>query len=463
MSNRVPPSTVSTEMSTESTPAANQSENLSDSLAALLQKSRQSFYTMATLTTAQKNRLLDAFATIVDNNADFLLAENKKDLAQAEQDGLTNTLAQRLKLDKGKIAQLVQGIRDLMALPDPAGQILSATQLDDGLVLEKQTVPLGVIGIIFESRPDVIPQILSLILKSGNAVVFKGGKEATHSIAAFMQLVQQLNDAHPELPSHWATMLDTREAIRGILNYPEYVDLIIPRGSNQLVQSIMAATKIPVLGHADGVCHLYAHASANVEQAVSIAIDAKTQYPAACNALETLLVDETIVDTFLPRFLSAASQAGIQLKGCEQTCAFAERVSHPALPLADEADWSTEYGDLTLSLRIVAGLEEAIAHINRYGSHHTDAIVAQEPAALERFFNAVDSACVFANASTRFADGFRFGLGAEIGISTAKTHARGPVGLEGLVIYKYKLRGQGHIVADYVGEHAKSFQHRLLK
>lgn len=428
-----------------------------NSLEESLKNSKNAFLVMATLSTAQKNEALAQFATIIENSADFLLTENRKDIEQAEKDGLTASLYQRLKLDEGKIRQLVQGIRDLINLPDPAGRVLSATKLDDGLILEKQTVPLGVIGIIFESRPDVIPQILSLILKSGNAVVLKGGREAVHSNNAFMKLVGELNQRSNFLPENWATLLDSREAVREMLNYPQYVDLVIPRGSNELVQSIMAATKIPVLGHADGVCHLYAHASADQAQAVKIAVDAKIQYPAACNALETLLVDEAISVEFLPLFYEAAQKAGITLKGCEKTKAVL-----PSVEPATEADWRAEYGDLTLAVKVVSGLEAAIEHINRYGSHHTDAIAAKDPATLERFMNAVDSACVFANASTRFADGFRFGLGAEIGISTAKTHARGPVGLEGLVIYKYKLRGEGQIVADYAGANAKPFLHEPL-
>lgn len=428
-----------------------------NSLEETLKQSKNAFLAMATLSTAQKNEALAQFANIIEQNAAFLLVENKKDIDQAEKEGLTSNLYQRLKLDESKIAQLVQGIRDLIKLPDPAGRVLSATKLDEGLILEKQTVPLGVIGIIFESRPDVIPQILSLILKSGNAVVLKGGREAILSNAAFMTLVEKLNQQCDFLPAGWATLLDSREAVREMLNYPQYVDLVIPRGSNELVQSIMAATKIPVLGHADGVCHLYVHSSADLAQASQIAIDAKIQYPAACNALETLLVDEAVAAEFLTKFEQAAQVAGITLKGCSQTLAIL-----PNVESATDVDWRTEYGDLTLSVKVVPNSEAAIAHINQYGSHHTDAIAAKDPVTLERFMNAVDSACVFANASTRFADGFRFGLGAEIGISTAKTHARGPVGLEGLVIYKYKLRGEGQIVADYAGANAKPFLHEAV-
>jgi glutamate-5-semialdehyde dehydrogenase len=417
-----------------------------------LQRAKNAFYTMATLTTEQKNEALEAFAAIIERHADLLLAENAKDLTLAGQEQIAASLHQRLKLDAGKIKQLVQGIRDLVKLPDPAGQILACTRLDDGLVLEKQTVPLGVIGIIFESRPDVIPQILSLILKSGNAVVLKGGREAVQSNAAFMSLVSQLNQRCPWLPADWATLLDSREAVQAMLNYPQYVDLIIPRGSNQLVQSIMASTSIPVLGHADGVCHMYIHADADVASSVKLALDAKGQYPAACNALETLLVNTAIAEAFLPKLAEKASLANFTLKGCMRTQSILKDIQAVG-------DWHTEYGDLTLAIKIVDSPEHAIEHINHYGSHHTDSIVAKDAAVIEHFLNAVDSACVFANASTRFADGFRFGLGAEIGISTAKTHARGPVGLEGLVIYKYKLRGGGQIVADYVGEHARPFLH----
>lgn len=423
-------------------------------LDALLRGSREASYVMAGLSTVQKNAMLETFARLLEESVDALLDANRRDLDQAECDGLSSALRQRLRLDGGKLVQLAQGVRDVMRLPDPVGQVLSATRLDDELILEKRTVPLGVIGIIFESRPDVLPQVLSLILKSGNAVVFKGGSEARHSIAAFMDVVARLNRECSDLPPHWATMLDTREAIRAILNYPQYVDLIIPRGSNQLVQSVMEATRIPVLGHADGVCHLYVHASADLEKAVAVSIDAKAQYPAACNAVETLLVDEAVAPAFLAAFAPAALKADIRLKGCPLVQELAQALALEVEP-ATEADWSTEYGDLTLSVRIVPSPEAAIAHINRYGSHHTDAVLARDANVIETFLNVVDSACVFSNASTRFADGFRFGLGAEIGISTAKTHARGPVGLEGLVIYKYQLRGGGQVVADYIGEGAR--------
>lgn len=423
-------------------------------MAQLLQNSRTASYTMATLAEAQKNQALECFAQRIEHHLDWLLAENQKDL-QAQSGILAPSLYQRLKLDRAKLLQLVQGLRDVVNLPDPTGQVLQKTLLDDGLVLEKKSVPLGVIGIIFESRPDVIPQILSLILKSGNAVVLKGGSEATHSNRAFMTLVDEVNQQCPWLPTGWAQLIEGREAVHELLNYPQYVDLVIPRGSNALVQSIMEATRIPVLGHADGVCHLYVSAQADLEKALPVVLDAKTQYPAACNALETVLIDEAIASAFLALLAPAAQAKGVTLKGCDKT--------RSLVPQCDPVeDWHMEYGDLTLAVKLVDGLDAAITHINTYGSGHTDGILTQAPAEIDTFMARVDSANVFANASTRFADGFRFGLGAEIGISTAKTHARGPVGLEGLVIYQYQLRGDGQIVATYTGPTPRPFKHTKL-
>jgi len=412
---------------------------------------------MPILTNKEKNEALEAFSNLIEQEADFLLKENQQDLT-AQEHKIAPTLYQRLKLDRGKIQQLVQGIQGMTQLPDPVGQVQLRTLLDEDLVLERRSVPIGVIAVVFESRPDVIPQILSLILKSGNAVVLKGGKEALQSNQAFMQLVTQLNNQCSFLPAGWATLFDTREAVQEMLAYHQYVDLVIPRGSNEFVQQVIASTKIPVLGHADGICHAYVHPSADIEQAVNVTVDSKTQYPAACNALETLLVDTMIANEFLKTLEPVANQVGIQLRGCPQSQAIL-----PGIDAATESDWQTEYGDLTLAVRVVDDMAQAIQHINTYGSHHTDCILAADEAAQGTFLNQVDSASVFANASTRFADGFRYGFGAEVGISTAKTHARGPVGLEGLVIYKYVIKGNGHIAADYVGEQARPFLHKSLE
>ncbi len=423
-----------------------------------LAQGKNAFLQMACLSSDEKNIALERLASLIETHQATLLDANAHDLAE-NKDALDNALYQRLKLDAGKLAQVVQGIRQLVKLDDPAGKVLATTELDDGLILTKRAVPLGLIGIIFESRPDVMPQILSLILKSGNAVVFKGGKEAKHSNQAFMDaVIHPLTAELDFLPQGWASLMESREDVQAMLNYPQYVDLVIPRGSNQLVQSIMQATRIPVLGHADGVCHQYVHGSADLDKALEVVIDSKIQYPSACNALETLLVDESIADAFFPQFAQQCDTEGITLHACE-----ASIVHLPLAKTATPSDWTTEYGNLTLAVKLVSGVEAAIAHINQYSSHHTDGILAEESAVQARFLKAVDSASVFVNASTRFADGFRYGFGAEIGISTARTHARGPVGLDGLVTYKFELAGQHQLVKDYVGASpAKQFTHRAL-
>lgn len=404
-----------------------------------LLKVKDSAMGMALIKPEDKNEALEEFATLIESHSDYILSENNKDLNESK-GNISDALYNRLKLDESKILNITQGLRDMIALEDPVGRVQIRRELDKGLVLERITVPLGVIGIVFESRPDVIPQILSLVLKSGNAAVLKGGKEASNSNKAFMSLIEKLNKKITFFPKDWATLIDTREDVAEMLKHHDLIDLVIPRGSNELVRSIKNSTKIPVLGHADGVCHMYIHENADIKKAVRLAIDAKAQYPSACNALETLLVDKKIASEFLNMFRPEAQKSKIQI--------------------IEDSNWTTEYGDLRLSLKVVDDLEAAIEHINTYGSHHTDAIVSENPFVLEIFLNAIDSACVFANASTRFADGFRFGFGAEVGISTEKLHARGPVGLEGLVTYKYKLRGTGQIVSDYSGPNAKKFSHK---
>ena len=420
-----------------------------------LKTSRQASYVMATLTTDQKNQALTTLAHLIETHTDALVTANKQDL-DAQTGHISSAMLQRLKWDAGKLAQVVQGLRDVVSLPDPVGTEQLKTQLDDGLILRRVAVPIGVIAIVFESRPDVLPQIVSLILKSGNAVVFKGGQEAQHSNHAMMTLIQQLTQTCAFLPDGWCQLLESRQAFQELLQFHQYVDLVIPRGSNALVQMVMASTKIPVLGHADGVCHMWVDATADITKAVDLILDAKGQYPSACNALETLLVHADMAGTLLPKLNAAIASLGWTLKGCERTQAII-----PCEP-ATEDDWRTEYGELTLSIKVLDSLEQAIEHINTYGSHHTDVIVSQDEATIARFMGNVDSASVFANASSRFADGFRYGFGAEIGISTAKTHARGPVGMDGLVIYQYQVTGQYHTVAPYVGEDAKPFQHRRL-
>jgi glutamate-5-semialdehyde dehydrogenase len=424
----------------------------------VLQKAKQAFQHMATLTMAQKNEALNTLATLLETHAEALYAANAKDLEE-NRDTLEPALYSRLKLDAGKMYALIEGIRQVAKLEDPVGQVLATTELDTGLILKKVSVPLGLIGIIFESRPDVLPQVLSLILKSGNAVVFKGGRESLHTLRAMMQyVVHPLRERLPFLPEGWAVLLESREAVQAMLNFPQYVDLVIPRGSNAMVKHIMDSTRIPVLGHADGVCHQYIHASANLVLALDVIIDSKIQYPSACNALETLLVDMAIAPDILPLLSARAIQEGITLRACERSIQLL-----PYAEAATEDDWHTEYGNLTLTVKCVDNLEDAIVHINHYSSHHTDGILAEDETVKHRFLTSIDSASVFANVSTRFADGFRYGFGAEIGISTARTHARGPVGLDGLISYKFLLEGQHHQVKDYTGNPpARAFTHRIL-
>ena len=364
----------------------------------------------------------------------------------------------RLRVTERGIAQMAAQVREVARLEDPLGRRLSATELDDGLVLYKESCPFGVVGVIFESRPDVVPQLASLALKSGNAVLLKGGVEATHTNEALVSIWREGLRRFPAIPADSINLLHTRADVKEMLALDRDVDLIIPRGSYALVQFIMKHSRIPVLGHSEGICHVYVDRAADLDKAIDIAFDAKVQYPAVCNAAETLLVHEAIAGKFLPRMVAKLKEGNVEIRGDAKTLALLPK---DGIVPATEEDWATEYSDLILSVKIVADLEEAIEHVNRYGSRHTDAIVTEDADAARRFLDEVDAAGVFHNASTRFADGYRYGLGAEVGISTSKLHARGPMGLEGLTTYKYKLRGDGHTVGPYAkGE--KKFKHRRL-
>lgn len=397
-----------------------------------------------------RSRMLQTLADAISANIPLLIAENAKDYAE-HATTLEPALAQRLKLTEEKLNTLVSGLRDLTHLEDPLAAVLTRTQLDDGLVLDKVSVPLGVFCVIFESRPDVLYQVLGLALRTGNGVVLKGGREATLTNRAMVQVARKALESS-DLPHTWFALVEGRESIDELLKHDDLVDLVIPRGSNEFVRHIQANSRIPVLGHAAGVCHLYVHRSANVDEAISVIIDAKTQYPAACNSVETVLVDRAIAPTILPRLREELTSRGVRIRACKESAVFL--ASHN---IVGDTEWSTEYGALAVAVKIVTDTDDAIAHINRYGSHHTDGILAQDQAACELFATSVDSASVFANCSTRFADGYRFGFGAEIGIGTGKLHARGPVGIEGLLTYKYILRGNGHIVATYSGPEARPF------
>ncbi|MEL6815152.1 MAG: glutamate-5-semialdehyde dehydrogenase, partial [Cyanobacteria bacterium J06598_3] len=359
----------------------------------------------------------------------------------------------RLKLDDVKLKGAIQGVRSVASLPDPTGDVTLHRELDTGLVLKRIGVPLGVLGIIFESRPDAVMQISTLALKSGNGVILKGGREAVRSCTALVKAIRQgiTNAGHnPDA----VQLLTTREETNALLSLDKYVDLIIPRGSNSFVQFVQANTRIPVLGHADGICHLYVDSAVDIEQAASIAVDAKVGYPSACNAIETLLVHKDIAAQSLPILAKGLQAENVELRGDEAT-----RQILTGINPASEEDWATEYSDLILAVRVVDSLEAAMDHISTYGSRHTEAIATTNQAAADTFMAQVDAAGVYHNCSTRFADGFRYGFGAEVGISTQKMPPRGPVGLEGLVTYKYQLVGDGHVVATYSGADAKAFTH----
>lgn len=426
-------------------------------LKTLAQQTRSAARRLAALSGEARNQAVGAIALALEAAAPEILAANAADCAAALEEGLAKPLYGRLKLDETKLRGVIAGVRDVARLADPVGQVQLHRQLDTGLVLKRITCPLGVLGVIFESRPDALVQIASLAIKSGNGVILKGGREAVRSCEALTKAIHQ-GLSSVDLDRAVVRLLTTREETVALLGLDQEVDLIIPRGSNAFVRFVQENTRIPVLGHADGICHLYVDRAADVAQTVAIALDAKTNYPSACNSIETLLVHEAIAPKFLPAMVPVFQSAGVELRGDGRTQALAGAAIEPAT----EADWATEYSDLILAIRVVDSLEAAIAHINTYGSRHTEAIATQDDAAAATFISQVDAAGVFHNCSTRFADGFRYGFGAEVGISTQKMPPRGPVGLEGLVTYKYQLVGDGHIVNTYSGENARPFIHRNL-
>ncbi|MCB9715578.1 MAG: glutamate-5-semialdehyde dehydrogenase [Myxococcales bacterium] len=385
-----------------------------------------------------------------------LLAANAEDMHEAEgrrdRGELSVALVDRLALSDKKLDALCDGLGQLADQADLIGQVQLERELDDDLVLRRVSCPLGVLGVVFEARPDAVPQITGLALRTGNAVLLKGGHEARRSNAALVQCLQGTLRTQGFDPAAIA-LLEDRAEVDALLSLDREVDLVIARGSSAFVHHVQSRTTIPVLGHAEGLCHLYLHHSASPPMAARIAVDAKCSYPAACNAIETLLW-EPGAEPALVATVAALQQRGVELRGCEAT-----RARHPELRPATEEDWATEYGDMILSIRRIEHIDAAIAHIERYGSRHTEAIVADDEMAAATFLAAVDAAGVFHNASTRFADGYRYGLGAEVGISTGKLHARGPVGVEGLVTYRWLLRGHGQVASDY-GPGKRAFKHR---
>ncbi|PYS55994.1 MAG: glutamate-5-semialdehyde dehydrogenase [Acidobacteria bacterium] len=398
------------------------------------ERARKAFLKLST--SVDRTAILNDAAAAIRENAKAIFAANEKDLAEAK-GSLAEPLYKRLILNDSKLRDVVDGMTQIAKMDDPLGRVLEETELDEGLILQKVRTPIGVIAAIFESRPDVVPQIAALAIRTGNAVLLKGGKEAAHTNATLGDILRGVLHTHGVQDA--VQMVSTREQIAEFLKMDDLISLVIPRGSNEMVRTIQQSTKIPVLGHADGVCHVYIDEFADIDKAIRIAVDSKAQYPAVCNAAETLLVHSKFAGR--EKVLEALAAAGVELR---------------------DSGFGSEYLDYIMNVRIVTGLDEAIDHIHRFGSAHTESIVTENEENARRFLNEVDSAGVFWNASTRFADGYRYGFGAEVGISTNKTHARGPVGVEGLLIYKYHVIGNGHIVATYNGENAKPFRHKRL-
>lgn len=400
-----------------------------------------------------RNKALELIAENLKAHKEEIFCENKRDLEEAEKNGISPAVVKRLKFDEGKLSDVLSGIEQLIGLEDPLEKVSLARELDEGLTLYRISCPIGVIGVIFEARPDALVQISTLCIKSGNCAILKGGKETTFTNRILFRYIHE-SVVEAGLPKNCLLQAEQHNEIDELLSCHDSVDLLIPRGSNAFVQYIMNNTKIPVMGHADGICHIYVDAEADQDKAIPIIVDAKTQYTAACNAVETLLVNRTIAKEFLPKMAAALKENGVRLRGTEEVSRFIE------VETIGEEEFG-EYLDLIVSVKLVEDMDEAIAHINRFGSHHTDCIITENAEQANKFMQMVDSAGVYQNCSTRFADGFRYGFGAEVGISTGKIHARGPVGLEGLVTYKYKLFGNGHIVGDYASG-KKQFHHRNL-
>ena len=420
-------------------------------LVKVAESAKEASISLGQSTNKQRCEALTEMANALNDNADEILKANVQDLERSEKEGLNKSLLSRLQLTKTKLKGCIDGVLKVSNLADPIGKRQLHRELDENLILERVTVPLGVLGVIFESRPDALIQIASLAVRSGNGALLKGGSEAKDTNQAIMDSLDK-GLRKSNVGSGALSLLTTRQESLGLLRLDRFVNLIIPRGSNELVQFIQENTRIPVLGHADGICHLYVDNSVDIDKAISIALDSKIQYPAACNAIETLLIHEDVAEMFLKKGLPIFSSEGVTLKGDTMSQALGVKNK------ADESDWSKEYLDLILSIKIVRNVNEAIEHIRKYSSRHTEAIVTDDKMVAEKFLSSVDSAGVYHNCSTRFADGFRYGFGAEVGISTQTLPPRGPVGLEGLVTYRYYLRGDGDLVKDFASGD-RSFSH----
>jgi glutamate-5-semialdehyde dehydrogenase len=413
--------------------------SITDTIHAMGRQARAAAYLLAQLATADKDAILRTMAAAIRSATPELLAANALDLAAGAEKGLSAAMLDRLRLDTARIEAMAAGIEQVATLPDPVGQVMDSWQRPNGIRIEQVRVPIGTIGIIYESRPNVTADAAVLCFKTGNATILRGGSEAIHSNRAIAAALQA-GGAAAGLPDHAIQLIPftDRESVAALAQMDRWLDLIIPRGGKGLIETVVSLARMPVIKHYDGICHLYVDAAADFQMAVNLTVDSKTQKCGVCNALETLLVHREVAPAFLPQVAAALHAKRVELRGCPATRA----VLTDILP-ATEEDWSTEYLDLILSIKVVDSLDEAVAHINRYGSHHTDTIVTADTVAAERFLREVDSACVFHNVSTRFADGGEFGFGAEIGISTDKLHARGPMGLRELTSYQYRVRGAG--------------------
>ncbi len=416
----------------------------------LMRSMKEASPVLAATDTQLRNNALKEISKALENNAEAIFAANRVDLDNAEANSLPEPVIKRLKFNSDKLRSVLDGIASLIELPDPLGHIELNRELDEGLILKRVSCPIGVIGVIFEARPDALVQISTLCLKSGNCAVLKGGSETVNTNRELFKTIYHAA-VRAGLPKNCLAQAEERSQIKELLECDEYVDLLIPRGSNSFVRYIMDNTRIPVMGHADGVCHMFIDKDADLDMAIRCLIDAKTQYVSVCNALEMLLVDYEIAPDFMPKLFDALKSAHVSLRGDDSLIPYLDDETREALSYKTITpdEYHTEYLDYIMSARVVDGVSEAVAHINRYGSHHTDSIITNNDETAAIFFSLVDSANVYRNCSTRFADGYRYGFGAEVGISTGKLHARGPVGLEGLVTYKYLLTGHGHTVADY--------------
>jgi glutamate-5-semialdehyde dehydrogenase len=432
-------------------------------VAEVARRARAASRLLSTVPSDRRNAALQAAADEIAARKSEILNANQLDcelaLRAVATGQMSRALFERLRITEQSIKQMAAGVREVAALPDPLGRSLAVTELDEGLTLHKESCPIGVVGIIFEARPEIVPQIAALALKSGNSVILKGGTEAAQSNQVLFSIWREALRQFPEIPAEVINLLYTRDEVSEMLSLTGDIDLIIPRGSREFVNHIAEHSSIPVLGHGEGLCHVYVDRAADLSKALNIAFDSKVQYPAACNAMETLLVHEEVASRLLPDLIKRYRAAGVEVRGCQRTLELGEAQD---LVAAGEEDWATEYSDLIVSIRIVADVDDAIAHIDQYGSGHTEAIVTEDQKTADHFLERVDAAGVYLNASTRFADGFRYGFGAELGISTSKLHARGPVGLDGLTTYKYKLIGDGQTVASYV-EGERSFKHRTVR